>query len=87
MPTHAADRAVLVAALEDQQRLLYLLLGELGRDAAIPRIGRDSWHGPARWAFDRALDVVHETVRTSSAAMEQAAELTGVALATIAGER
>ncbi|MCU1534689.1 MAG: hypothetical protein JWR53_1170 [Glaciihabitans sp.] len=84
----ARTRAELLALLEVQHHQLRQLVDELGAEVAglAPGLGQTEWQGPARWAYDRALDVARETLILSIAALGNARDATSVAIGTVAAD-
>ncbi|MCU1579921.1 MAG: hypothetical protein JWP19_2125 [Rhodoglobus sp.] len=78
--------AALIAALETQQRQLTAVLHRLEvarRDLVPARAG--IWRGPARRAYDSALETITTTVDAGLTVVRSARENTAAAIAGVAG--
>jgi hypothetical protein len=78
--------AALIAALEAQHRELTAVLHrlEVARRDLVPARA-DIWRGPARRAYDTALETITTTVDAGLAAVRSARENTAAAITGVAG--
>jgi hypothetical protein len=84
--TYLAD--ALERELRDQLARLESLargVGEVARPR-LPEVDELRWHGPARWAYEAALDALGRRLAAAAASVERARGGTARALA-ILGER
>ena len=78
--------AALRVALELQQRDLHRVLHRVERAEVFVGRGADGvgWDGPARWAYDLALDNLRGELMIAAALLRQARDETMTALDTVA---
>lgn len=78
--------AALIAALETQHRQLTAVLHrlEMARRDLVPARS-DIWRGPARRAYDTALETITTSVDVGLAAVRSARENTAAAITGVAG--